>query len=128
VAVNRVLVVSLVCGLEAALGQLLLGATYMAYRVSELVGHFRAWIFIMIAVLLIASSQFISLGSLVFMSQAEIESALSKDNLVALMLTGGLGLSIGSLFFIGMFEMRRIFTERLIAQRELRDLGVTTEP
>jgi hypothetical protein len=76
VAVNPILVASLVYGFDAVLGLLLLGASFMAYHVSKQVGHFRAWIFLMVAILLIALDQFISMSSLVFLSPAEIESAL----------------------------------------------------
>jgi hypothetical protein len=124
--VNPILVAGLLYGYDAALGLLLLGASYMAYHVSKIVGHFRAWIYLMTAILLTALDQFLSLGSLVFMSPAQIELALSKDNPIALALAVGLGLSISSLFFVGMFEIRRIFRKRMVAEEELEQ-GLVSE-
>lgn len=89
------------------------GAGYYAYQINRIVGSFRAWTFLIIALFLFAIEEFLTLGAVVLFSPAKLASAVNSASAGGLIFEILITLSISLLFFMAMRELHGLFGKQI---------------
>jgi hypothetical protein len=96
---------------------LFIGAAIYCYRVTRITGGFRAWLFLIAAMSLVALSVVTDFIQIIFFdSVAQVDAIIHQVSLESFLLTSAYTLALGSLFFLAMFELFRTFRKHMVSE------------
>lgn len=89
---------------------LLIGAAFYCFRLTRFTGAFRAWTFLISAMVLLAMGSTVSYVNMVFFySSAQMDALVNRSTSIAFIATSAYGLGVSALLFLAMFELFKTF-------------------